>query len=202
MCLVASSKLLSGKSLYQFEKDRLLGPLGMSETAFYLADATQRPRVAEPLPEDRFRRPIAGLTDPILPKRWESGGAGMIGTISDYARFAQMLLNGGTLDGRRYLKPETVALMTSDDIDPTKNIARDQMYFPGTDSGFGLGFAVRTTAAPPLALGEVRWDGVGGTFFFIDPKDDMFVIVMMQSPSQRERIEAAVKGLVYEALER
>jgi CubicO group peptidase (beta-lactamase class C family) len=174
----------------------------MTDTAFYLADDTQRPRVAEPLAEDRFDRPIGGLADPILPKRWESGGAGMIATIGDYARFAQMLLNGGTLEGKRYLKPETVALMTSDHIGPETRIARGQFDFPGSDSGFGLGFAVRTIANPPLALGELRWDGVGGTFFFIDPKDDMFTIVMMQSPSQRGRIETEVKRLVYEALEK
>ncbi len=81
----------------------------------------------------------------------------MVGTIGDYARFAQMLLNGGELDGRRYLKPETVALMTSDHIGPETKIARDQFYFPGDDSGFGLGFAVRTSMPPipPLAGGRI-----------------------------------------------
>jgi CubicO group peptidase (beta-lactamase class C family) len=195
-------EVVSGKSLFAFEKERLLDPLGMRETAFHLADNGQRARVAEPLPEDRFTRPVGGLTDPILPRRWESGGAGMIGTIGDYARFAQMLLNGGELEGRRYLKRETVALMTSDHIGSETGIAHDGLYFPGNDSGFGLGFAVRTRASPPLTLGEYRWDGVGGTFFFIDPGDDMFAIVMMQSPSQRGRIQSDVKKLIYEALER
>jgi len=195
-------EVVSGKSLFAFEKERLLDPLGMRETAFHLADNGQRARVAEPLPEDRFTRPVGGLTDPILPRRWESGGAGMIGTIGDYARFAQMLLNGGELEGRRYLKRETVVLMTSDHIGPDTGIARDGLYFPGNDSGFGLGFAVRTKASPPLTPGEYRWDGVGGTFFFIDPGDDMFAIVMMQSPSQRGRIQSDVKKLIYEALER
>src|SRR6266581_2638787 len=161
-------EVVSGQSLFAFEKTRLLDPLGMRDTAFHLAAGTQRGRVAEPLPEDRFIRPVAGLTDPILPRRWESGGAGMIGTIGDYARFAQMLLNGGTLDGRRYLKARTVARMTSDHIGPETRIARDQYDFPGRDSGFGLGLAVRTVANPPLPAGEYRWDGVGGTFFFID----------------------------------
>jgi CubicO group peptidase (beta-lactamase class C family) len=87
--------------------------------------------IAEPLPADRFTRPIAGIGEPTLPRRWESGGAGMVGTTGDYARFAQMLLNGGTLDGRRYLKPETVALMVSDHIGPETKIARDYFYFPG-----------------------------------------------------------------------
>jgi CubicO group peptidase (beta-lactamase class C family) len=195
-------EVASGQSLFQFEKQRLLDPLGMPQTAFYIADAAKRSLVAESLPADRFAGPIAGIVEPTLPKRWESGGAGMVGTTGDYARFAQMLLNGGTLDGRRYLKPATVALMTSDHIGQETKIARDHFYFPGANSGFGLGFAVRT-AQPPNALlpeGEFRWDGVGGTFFFIDPKDDMFAILMMQSPSQHGRIQDELKTLIYQAL--
>jgi CubicO group peptidase (beta-lactamase class C family) len=113
-----------------------------------------------------------------------------------------MLLNGGTLDGKRYLKSETVTLMTSDHIGPETGIARDYFYFPGAGSGFGLGFAVRTAepADIPSPPGEYRWDGIAGTFFFVDPKDDMFVICMMQSPSQRGRIQTALKTLIYEAL--
>ena len=195
-------EVVSGKSLFQFEKERLLDPLAMTETAFDVTDAARRGRVAQFLPADCFTRPIAGIVDPVLPRRWQSGGAGMVGTIGDYAHFAQMLLNGGSLDGKRYLKPDTLALMTSDHIGPQTRIARDQFDFPGGDSGFGLGFAIRTIANPPLPSGEYRWDGVGGTFFFIDPKDDMFTIVMMQSPSQRGRIETEVKRLVYEALEK
>jgi CubicO group peptidase (beta-lactamase class C family) len=193
---------VSGQSLFQFEKQRLLDPLGMTETAFYLADAAKRPLVAEPLPVDRFAGPIAGIKDPLLSRAWESGGAGMIGTMGDYARFAQMLLNGGALDGRRYLKAETIALMTSDHIGPETKIARDYYYFPGADSGFGLGFAVRTVQPPNglLPAGEYRWDGVAGTFFFIDPSDDMFAICMMQSPSQRGRIQTELKALIYRAL--
>jgi len=195
-------EIVSGKSLFQFEKERLLDPLGMSDTAFYVADETKRPLIAEPMPGDRFISPIAGIRDPMGPRRWESGGAGMVGTIGDYARFAQMLLNGGTLDGKRYLKAETVALMTSDHIGPETGIARDQFYFPGADSGFGFGFAVRTSHGPGTSLptGEYRWDGVAGTFYFIDPKDDMFTIVMMQTPSQRGRIQTELKKLIYGAL--
>ncbi|MGJ4926142.1 serine hydrolase domain-containing protein [Bradyrhizobium sp. HKCCYLS2038] len=192
-------EIVSDSSLYQFERDRLLGPLGMHATAFSLADPSRRNRVAEPSPRDWFDRPIAGLDDPIRPKRWESGGAGMIGTISDYARFAQMLLNGGELDGRRYLRSETVALMTRDHV-VGAGIRRDDLYFPGPDHGFGLGFSVRLKAKPPLPSGEYGWDGVGGTFFFVDPADDLFVIVMMQAPSQRGRIASDVRQLVYGAL--
>jgi CubicO group peptidase (beta-lactamase class C family) len=154
------------------------------------------------MPDDRFVAPVAGIRDPMLPRRWESGGAGMVGTIGDYAHFLQMLLNGGTFEGRRYLKPETIALTTSDHIGPETKIARGQFYFPGDDSGFGLGFAVRTSMPPNRSWppGEYRWDGVAGTFFFVDPKDDMFTICMMQSPSQRGRIQTEMKALIYEAL--
>jgi len=195
-------EVVSGQPLFQFEKQRLLDPLGMTDTAFYVADAAKRPRIAEPMPDDRFVTPVAGIRDPMLPRRWESGGAGMVGTIGDYARFAQMLLNGGSFEGRRYLKAETVALMTSDHIGPETKIARDYFYFPGASAGFGLGFAVRTSPYPGTSwpLGEYRWDGIEGTFFFIDPKDDMFVIFMVQTPSQRGRIQLALKTLIYEAL--
>src|ERR1700722_1951124 len=195
-------EVVSGRSLFQFEKERLFGPLGMNETAFSVADVAQRPRIAEPLPDDRFERPIAGIKDPTLPQRWESGGAGMVGTIGDYARFLQMLLDGGSVDGRQYLKPETIALMASDHIGPETKIARDEFYFPGEASGFGLGFGGRTEVPANTAwpLGEYRWDGVGGTFFFVDPKDDMFTLLMMQAPSQRGRIETELKALVYQAL--
>jgi CubicO group peptidase (beta-lactamase class C family) len=196
-------EVISGQSLYQFEKQRLLDPLGMTDTAFFVADAAQRPRLAEPVPSDRMTRPVAGIKDSTLPRRWESGGAGMVGTIVDYARFAQMLLNGGTLDGRRYLEPETIALMASDHIGPKTGIIHDPFYFPGETSGFGLGFAVRTAvpANTSWPLGEYRWDGAAGTSFFVDPRDDMFTVVMVQAPSQGGRIQQALKTLIYEALE-
>jgi len=197
-------EVISGQSLFQFEKQRLLDPLGMSETAFFVADAAQRPRIAEPMPHDRITRPIAGLMDPTLPRRWESGGAGMVGTIVDYARFAQMLVNRGTLDGRRYLKPETIALMTRDHIGPETGIIHDPFYFPGETSGFGLGFAVRTLvpANTSRVLDEYRWDGAAGTSFFVDPRDDMFTIIMLQAPSQGGRLRTAIKTLIYEAFDR
>ena len=197
-------EVISGKTLYQFEKERLLDPLGMNETAFYVADPAKRPRIAEPMPNDRALGPTTTVSDPMQPRKWESGGAGMVGTIGDYARFAQMLLNGGTFEGRRYLKPETIALMTRDHIGPETKIARDDHYYPGANSGFGLGFAVRTSV--PLntswPLGEYRWDGVAGTFFFVDPEDDMFAILMVQTPSQRGRIQLQLKTLIYQAMGR
>jgi CubicO group peptidase (beta-lactamase class C family) len=197
-------ELVSGKSLYQFEKERILDLLGMSETAFYVADNSKRSRIAEPMPNDRAISPTTRLRDILRPRKSEGGGAGMVGTVGDYARFCQMMLNGGTYQGRTYLKPETIALMASDHIGPETKISRDWAYYPGATSGFGLGFAVRTSVPPNTQwpLGEYRWDGVGGTFFFIDPVDDMFVVFMAQTPSERGRIELELKTLIYRAMGR
>jgi CubicO group peptidase (beta-lactamase class C family) len=128
----------------------------------------------------------------------------MVGTIGDYARFCQMLLNGGTYQGHTYLKPETIKQMVSDHVGPATGIGRGDAYYPGDTSGFGLGFAVRTSvpANTQWPLGEYRWDGVGGTFFFIDPADDMFVVFMVQTPSERGRIQLELKRLIYKAMRR
>ncbi|MBB4360496.1 CubicO group peptidase (beta-lactamase class C family) [Bradyrhizobium sp. CIR18] len=197
-------EVISGKTLLQFEKERLLDPLGMTETAFYVTDPAKFLRIAEPMPDDRNINATTPVRDIRRPAIWQSGGAGLVGTVGDYARFAQMLLNGGSYEGRRYLKPETIALMASDHIGPETKIARDQNYYPGGSSGFGLGFAVRTSVPPGTSwpLGEYRWDGVGGTFFFIDPEDDLFGIFMVQTPSQRGRIQLALKTLIYQAMGR
>src|SRR5947199_2502551 len=154
------------------------------------------------MPADRAISPMTQVRDPRKPLRWESGGGGLVGTIGDYARFAQMLLNRGTFEGRRYLKPETIALMAADHIGPETKIARGYAYYPGATSGFGLGFAVRTSvpANTQWPLGEYRWDGVAGTFFFIDPRDDMFAILLIQAPSQAGRVQLPLKTLIYDAL--
>lgn len=193
-------EVASGQTLYQFEKQRLFDPLGMSETTYHLADEAKWPRLAKPFPADRFR--VAGIRDPTVPRRWESGGAGLVSTAGDYARFLQMLLNGGMLDGKRYLKPETVAEMTSDQIGPETGILHDPFYFPGPSSGFGLGFAVRTEPPPNTTwpLGEYRWDGAGGAFYFVDPQDDLLVVFMVHAPTQGGRIQLALKTIMFEAL--
>jgi CubicO group peptidase (beta-lactamase class C family) len=197
-------EVVSGQSLYRFEKQRLLDPSGMTETAFFVADSAKRPRIAEPMPTDRAISSTTRLRDVMVPRKVESGGAGMVGTVGDYARFCQMLLNGGTYEGRTYLKPATIKLMASDHIGPETRIGRGDAYYPGDTSGFGLGFAVRTSvpANTEWPLGEYRWDGVGGTFFFIDPADDMFVVFMVQTPSQRGRIQLELKTLIYKAMGR
>ena len=193
-------EVASGQTLFQFEKQRLFDPLGMSDTAYYVADQAKWPRIAQPFPVDRQQ--VAGIRDPTVPRRWESGGAGLVSTIADYARFLQMLLNGGKLDGKRYLKPETVALMTSDQIGPETGIIHDPFYFPNPTSGFGLGFAVRTSPPPNTTwpLGEYRWDAAGGSFYFVDPQDDMLGVFMVMAPTQGGRIQLELKTIMYEAL--
>jgi len=198
-------EVVSGMSLYQFEKANLLDPLGMVDTGFYVKDPAKRDRVAQPMPNDADFR-VGYKLDPLVPRRREAGTGGMISTPHDYARFAQMILNGGTLDGRQILSPATFKEMTTDHVGPDSGIERDWAYFPGDGFGFGLGFGVRTDPGnakppPPGSLGELKWDGASGCYFVVDPKQDFFFVLMEQTPTQRQRIQRTVKQLVYEALE-
>ncbi len=198
-------EVVSGKSLLQFEQDRLLKPLGMTSTSFFVTDKDKFKLIAQPVPDDADFK-VGVESQPDIFRKWESGGGGMVSTSQDYARFAQMLLNGGALDGKQYLKPETFAAMSRDYVGKDSGVARDYLYFPGDGFGFGLGLAVRTDAGnakppPPGSLGELKWDGASGCYFIIDRKLDLFVVLMQQTPSQRQRIQQTLKKLVYEALE-
>jgi CubicO group peptidase (beta-lactamase class C family) len=192
-------EVASGQSLYEFERENLLEPLGMTSTKFYLTDPAERARYAQPLPKDRHdERNSLDVT------RWESGGGGMVSTITDFARFAQMLLNGGTLDGKTYLRPATFAAMTTDHIGPGSGVERNEFYFPGDGFGFGYGFGIRTDPGnakppPPGSPGEMKWDGATGVYFVIDRAQDMFFILMENNPSDRVRVQARLKKLVYDA---
>ncbi len=194
-------EVITDKPLYEFEKARILDPLGMKDTSFYVTDKSKQDRIVEPFADDRNIGIDADFNDPRVLQKWESGGGGMVSTAIDYARFAQMLLNGGTLNGKRILGPKTVAYMTSDHMSAA--IAPGPLYVPGPGFGFGLGFAVRKDpGVSPLAgsVGEFNWGGAGGTFFWIDPKEDMFVVFMMQSPKQRVPYRAVLKNMIYAAV--
>jgi CubicO group peptidase (beta-lactamase class C family) len=194
-------EVVSGTSLYEFEKQRLFEPLGMKDTAFYVTDKSKQNRIAEPFPSDRSIGVDATFNDPRLPQKWESGGGGLVGTAMDYARFLQMLLNGGSLDGKRFLGPKTVAYMVSDHMGTA--VVPGPYYLPGPGFGFGLGFAVRKEAGvSPYAgsVGEYNWGGAGGTYFWVDPKEDMFVVFMMQSPKQRVYYRGVLKDMIYAAV--
>jgi CubicO group peptidase (beta-lactamase class C family) len=195
-------EIVSGQTLYQFEKRHIFDPLGMASTKYFLESADERARMAEPLPSDTI------LKDAEAERRahpeWESGGGGLVSTLNDYAKFAQMILNGGELDGKRYLSPAAFKSMTSDHIGPNSGVARDYFYFPGDGFGYGYGFAVRTDPGnarppPPGSIGELNWDSGSGTYFGIDPKLDMIYILLEQTQNERGRIAPAFKKLVYDA---
>jgi CubicO group peptidase (beta-lactamase class C family) len=195
-------EVASGQSLYRFEKDHLFDPLGMTSTKFFLTDPAERARYAAPLARDRHveRNPL-DLT------RWESGGGGMVSTITDFARYGQMLLNGGALDGKIYLSPATFTAMTTDHIGPGTAVARNVDYYPGDGFGFGYGFAIRTDPGvtrptPPGSLGEIKWDSAGGVYLVLDRAEDMFFVVMQNSPSGRMRVITTVKKIIYDAFEK
>ena len=195
-------EIVSGQTLYQFEKQHIFDRLGMSSTKFVLESADERARMAEPLPSDTI------LKDAEAQRRahpeWESGGGGLVSTLNDYARFAQMILGGGELDGKRYLSPAAFKSMTSDHIGPGSGVARDYYYFPGDGFGYGYGFAVRTDPGnakppPPGSIGELKWDSGSGTYFGVDPKLDMIYILLEQTQNERGRITPAFRKLVYDA---
>jgi CubicO group peptidase (beta-lactamase class C family) len=194
-------EVVSGKPLYRFEKERLLDPLGMQDTSFYVTDPAKQSRIVEPFKDDRTFGIDAEFNDPRVAGKWEAGGHGMVGTATDYARFLQMLLSGGALDGKRYLGPRTIAYMTADHLGHV--IVPGPYYLPGPGYGFGLGFAVRMTQGVSSRMGnpgEYEWGGVGGTYFWVDPREDMFVVFMMQSPAQRTHYYALIRDMIYAAL--
>jgi CubicO group peptidase (beta-lactamase class C family) len=195
-------EVASGQSLYQFEKQNLLDPLGMTTTKFFLTDPAERARYAQPLPRDRHvERNSLDVT------RWESGGGGMVSTIADFARYGQMLLNGGKLDGKAYLSAAAFMAMTTDHIGPGAGVARNYWYFPGDGFGFGYGFGVRTDPgdaipSPPGSPGEFKWDGATGCYIVVDSAEDMFFVVMQDSPSGRQPVNQMIKKIIYDALEK
>ena len=196
---------VSGKSLLGIEREKLLDPLGMNDTRFYVTDPEKQKLIAKPMPNDsNFRVGFESSAD--KPLKWESGGGGMVSTMSDVARFAQMVLDGGKFAGKSYLSPKAFEEMTTDHVGPGSGVGRDFFYFPGDGFGFGLGFRVRTDPGnakppPPGDLGELKWDGASGCYFVIDRKQDMFFVLLEQTPSERQKIQPMVKRLIYEAME-
>ena len=194
-------EVVSGQTLYQHLKARLLDPLGMADTSFYVPEPERQARIAEPRDDDRVIGVGALVNNPRQVMAMESGGGGLVSTANDYARFLMMLRNGGQLDGRRYLGPRTVEFMTADHLGPA--VARTPLYLPGPGYGFGLGVAVRTATgeAPyPSPVGEYYWGGAGGTYMWVDPASDLFVVFMMQSPRQRTVYRSVLRNLVYAAV--
>jgi len=193
-------EIVSGKTLGAFLTERILAPLQMAETAFFTGEENAG-RLAEPFPTDPWSGEKVQLFDMLDKPAMESGGGGLVSTTMDYARFCQMLLNGGTLGGTRLIGRKTLELMASDHLGPNVAI-KGTLLTPG--HGFGLGFAVRTQqgiASFPGSVGQFFWSGMGGTFFWIDPKEELFAIFMSQGPGQRVYTRTLVRNLVYAAVE-
>jgi len=193
-------EVVSGKTLSAFLTERILAPLQMAETAFHTGQENAG-RLAEPFPTDPWNGEKVQLFNMLEKPVMESGGGGLVSTTMDYARFCQMLLNGGALDGNRIIGRKTLELMASDHLGP--EVKAESPLMPA-GHGFGLGFAVRTTRgmAPfPGSLGEFFWSGMAGTFFWIDPVEDMFVVFMTQGPGQRQYTRTLVRNLVHATLE-
>jgi CubicO group peptidase (beta-lactamase class C family) len=193
-------EVVSGKTLGAFLTERILAPLQMAETAFHTGPENAD-RLAEPFPVDPWSGEKVQLFDMLETPVMESGGGGLVSTTMDYARFCQMLLNGGVLDGNRIIGRKTLQLMASNHLDPSVKL---ESHLVPAGHSFGLGFAVRTLEGmAPFAgsVGQFFWSGMAGTFFWIDPKEELFAVFMSQGPGQREYFRSLVRSLVYAAVE-
>jgi CubicO group peptidase (beta-lactamase class C family) len=198
-------EVVSGKDLDAFIEERVTGPLKMNDTGFWVKPAAI-PRLA--LADQKSNLPFA---DPAQKPALFSGGGGMFSTAGDYARFSQMLLNGGELEGVRILGPKTIALMTSDQL-PANTERHTPValalgpFGPTAEMGssFGLGFAVRVDAGrnpEPGSVGDFSWGGITGTLFWVDPKEKLVAVLMVQSPQGVNGvIWRQTRTMVYQAL--
>ena len=219
----------SGLSLEAFFKERILEPLGMHDTGFSVTEGN-KDRFAslysplsgadmsnvgkKSVSDSRQMKPGLKLQEPaatsryLKPTKLFSGGGGLTGTIGDYARFCQMLLNGGELDGERLLSPITVNYMRSNQLpDNADMAAMGQPVWSETSYdgiGFGLGFAVvidPRKASIITSVGEHHWGGAASTFFWIDPQEDLFVVFFTQlMPSSTYPIRRELRTRVYQAI--
>jgi CubicO group peptidase (beta-lactamase class C family) len=191
-------EVLSGMPLDKYFEEKIFKPLGMKDTYFYVPDDKQARRATI------YTRAEGGGIRP-LPraaggnKKFFSGAGGLSSSIQDYAQFCQMLLNGGQLDGVRLLSRKTVELMTVNHIGPTIKLWDS---LPG--ERFGLGFSVRTDQGEAANLGSVGmfgWGGAFGTIFWVDPKENMFGILMIQlRPYDHVNIRQDLKTMAYQAV--
>ena len=207
-------EVLSGMKFSEFLEKRLFKPLGMKDTSFIVPNNKLKRFAQLYSPKGTPGGPNAWLTPntstelvvaPEMANRgylkgatFESGGGGLVGTADDYLRFCQMMLNGGELNGVRILSPTTVALMSRDHLGPVA------MGMGRQGSGFGLDFAVVKDAGltgDSGSDGEYNWGGAAGTRFWIDPKENLIGIFMVQSLPHRTSLAGQFKVLTYQAME-
>jgi CubicO group peptidase (beta-lactamase class C family) len=193
-------EIVSGQSLAAFLDERIIKPLGMKDTRFFVP-AEDRQRMAQPFDRDPETGKVVELIEGKIPPRFESGGGGLFSTMDDYARFAHMLYRGGALAGTHFLGRKTLEYMTSDHLAPNVHIANTHLLQPG--HRFGLGFAVRRDAglAPTAGtVGEYFWGGLAGTIFWVAPAEELIAMMMVQAPGQRDHYRSLFRNLVYAAL--
>ena len=196
---------VSGERLGAFLEARLFKPLKMVDTGFSIPKPNMD-RFARPLPTDPTTGEPIKLHDVSAPPANDSGGAGGVSTALDYLRFAQMMLNGGWLDDAQILSRTTVSLMNSDHLGPqvARTMQPSELLIGTQGYTFGLGFAVRQEpgiAAVPGSQGEYMWGGYAGTYFWIDPKEELIGILMTQAPGpSRQYYRREIKQLVYQAI--
>ena len=196
---------VSGKRLGEFLEERLFAPLKMTDTGFSIRQ-DKLARVAEPFAKDPSSGNPNRLIDASKPPQNDSGGAGAVSTASDYLRFTQMLLNGGELDGTRVLSPTTIALMASDHLgsDIKQPAQPGELLLGAKGYTFGLGFAVRKEqgiAGFPGSPGDYTWAGYGGTYFWVDPKQELVAVMMTQAPGpSRAYYRRLIRQMVYQAI--
>jgi CubicO group peptidase (beta-lactamase class C family) len=205
---------LSGQTLGEFMRDRIFKPLKMNDTAF-MVEPGKTGRLAavyysEP-PDDKIKEAVAvfgaGVQDFTRPPTMESGGGGLTSTTTDYARFCQMLLNKGELDGARILSPATVALLDTNMIPHSVLVSSDGVGFGRFNEAVGFGLDVMVANDPRQAgllegAGTMSWGGAAGTWFWIDPTDDIIFVGMIQrfGGSGGDDLGGQSRTLVYQAL--
>ena len=171
------------------------------DTGFYVPAGGQS-RIAEPFATDPDIGTPVSLPNMRDVPALESGGGGLVSTAMDYARFCQMVASGGVLGRERLLGRKMIELMSSDHLGSGIAIDRALGLLP-PGHRFGLGFAVRTDSglAPfPGSVGTIHWGGIAGTTFWIDPREELFALLMIQAPGQREYYRTLFRNLVYAAL--
>jgi CubicO group peptidase (beta-lactamase class C family) len=192
-------EIVTGQPLGAHLQRAIFDPLAMRETGFELPPALLA-RVAEPFTHDPDTGAATTLFDVRVPVALQSGGGGLMSTMADYARFLELLMNGGRLGDVRLLGRKTVEAMTTDHL---LSIPRTADALP-PDHGFGLGFAVKTQlggGVEPGSVGSYGWSGSAGTAFFVDPQEKMFAILMTQAPGQFDEVRELFRQLVYAAID-
>jgi CubicO group peptidase (beta-lactamase class C family) len=190
---------VSGQSLDVYLQRRILGPLKMNDTAFWVPPE-KHGRIAEAFALDPDTKQAVPLFDTRKAPKLLAGGAGLVASADDYARFAHMLASGGTLDGARILSRKSVQWMTHDHTDGVRGPA----YAPGAGYGFGLGVAVRLDNGQATihgSKGDFHWGGYAGTFWWHDPVEKLVAVWMIQGPGRSRYYRPSMRSAVYSSLD-